>query len=122
MAKTILIIDDEVDILKTLAYRFRKRGYTVATAENGLSALESLKDLTPDLILLDYRMPDLDGVEVCRRIRKFDHLKKVPIIFFTASPFEFQREDLAHMQAQDSINKLADFSRLLDLVRRYTES
>ena len=80
MSKTILIVDDEKDLRTLLKRYFELNGYFVDTAENGLKAIEKA-GLQPDLILLDINMPDMDGLEVCRRIRDF---VSCPILFLTA--------------------------------------
>lgn len=80
MSKTILIVDDEKDMSTMLKRYFEMNGYFVLVAENGLRAIEKAGK-QPDLILLDINMPDLDGIEVCRRIRDF---VSCPILFLTA--------------------------------------
>ena len=80
MEKTILIVDDEKDMNAMLKRYFELNGYLVQTAENGTQAIEKAGK-QPDLILLDINMPDLDGLEVCRRIRDF---VSCPILFLTA--------------------------------------
>ena len=80
MRKTILIVDDEKDMNAMLKRYFELNGYFVQTAQNGLQAIEKAGK-QPDIILLDINMPDLDGVEVCRRIRDF---VACPILFLTA--------------------------------------
>ena len=77
MRKTILIVDDEKDMNAMLKRYFELNGYFVQTAQNGLQAIEKAGK-QPDIILLDINMPDLDGVEVCRRIRDF---VACPILF-----------------------------------------
>ena len=80
MAYKILIIDDDTELLKMLKKYFEIKKYEVITAENGVEGLQKIK-LQPDIILLDVNMPNLDGIEVCRRVRD-----KVacPILFLTA--------------------------------------
>ncbi len=80
MDSTILIVDDEADIVSTLRDYFLYNGYRVLTAENGRQAIEKAGK-QPDLILLDINMPDTDGLEVCARIRAFVNC---PILFLTA--------------------------------------
>jgi len=80
MSNTILIVDDEADIVSTLADYFLYNDYNVMTATNGMEAIEKAGK-QPDLILLDINMPDLDGLEVCARIRGF---VSCPILFLTA--------------------------------------
>lgn len=80
MQSKILIVDDELDIVTMLRHFFTSKGYQVFTAANGSEALRQTEN-SPDLILLDIQMPDIDGLEVCRRIR--DHIS-CPILFLTA--------------------------------------
>lgn len=87
MGYKILVVDDDIDLLKMLTSFFSLKSYTVITAENGWAALEKLK-VTPDLILLDVNMPGLDGIELCKKIR--DKVS-CPIIFLTARVDEDDR-------------------------------
>lgn len=80
MEKKLLIVDDEQDMIAMLKRYFELSGYYVMVAENGLQAIEKAGK-QPDLILLDINMPDIDGIEVCRRIRDF---VSCPILFLTA--------------------------------------
>ena len=80
MPDTLLIVDDEKDIRDMLCRCFRRRGYQVLSASGGGEAL-ALAERQPDLILLDVTMPDMDGLEVCRRIRED---VSCPILFLTA--------------------------------------
>lgn len=92
----ILIVDDESDILEFLTYNLKKEGYEVHTANNGREGLELAKKILPHLIVLDIMMPEMDGVEVCRRIRKIPELDKSVIAFLTA-----KNEDLSQINALD---------------------
>ncbi len=78
----ILVVDDEEGLADMVASALRFAGYGVSTESNGFDALRSIKDRTPDLVVLDVNMPEIDGFEVCRRIRR-DGLQ-VPVIFLTA--------------------------------------
>ena len=69
MNSTILVVDDELDILEFVGYNLRKEGYIVLTANNGLAAIEIAQEKTPDLVILDVMMPDMDGIETCERMR-----------------------------------------------------
>ena len=79
----ILLVDDEKDILEFLTYNLKQEGYEVSSAVNGIDALNRLTD-NPDLIILDVMMPEIDGLEVCRRIRKTPGFENKPVIFLTA--------------------------------------
>ena len=78
----ILVVDDEDGLADMVASALRFAGYGVSTENNGFDALRAIKDRTPDLVVLDVNMPEIDGFEVCRRIRR-DGLQ-VPVIFLTA--------------------------------------
>jgi two-component system alkaline phosphatase synthesis response regulator PhoP len=85
---TILLVDDEDDILDLLAYNFAREGFDVARARDGVEALEKAHALHPDLIILDVMMPEMDGLEVCRRLRQDAHLRTTPILMLTAKTDE----------------------------------
>ena len=82
--KKILIADDEHKILMTLEYSFRKIGYDVFIARDGTEVLEILKSMTPDIILLDIMMPNLDGYSTLEEIKKIDKMRQTKIIFLSA--------------------------------------
>lgn len=81
--KTILIVDDEQDFVKTTSLRLRFEGYDTVEANDGLAALERVKERKPDLILLDIMMPGMSGVEVFERLRSNEDTNSIPIIFLT---------------------------------------
>ena len=85
MAKKILVVDDEIDILEVLTFRLEKLGYEISSAADGQKALDLLEKEIPDLILLDLRLPVIDGYEVCRRVKNEEKWKNIPIIMLTAS-------------------------------------
>lgn len=80
--RKILVVDDEESLADMLATALRFAGYEVASEPTGLDALQAIKDTPPDLVILDVNLPDIDGFEVCRRIRN-DGFKS-PVIFLTA--------------------------------------
>ncbi len=80
----ILIVDDTVDTVELLTKRFRAEGYDTAAAYDGEEALRQVRDYEPDIILLDVMMPRLDGYEVCRRLKKDETTKHIPILMLTA--------------------------------------
>ncbi len=71
---TILLVDDEPDILEIVGYNLSSEGYTVITAENGVQAVKLAKKKKPHLIILDVMMPEMDGIEACEQIRKIPEL------------------------------------------------
>ena len=80
----ILVIEDEADLREVLAYNFTREGFQVSTAANGTEGLRLAREKKPDLILLDLMLPDLDGLEVCRRVRAEPDLATTAIIVVTA--------------------------------------
>lgn len=101
MKDVILIVDDEADIVSTLEDYFLYNNYTVLTAANGIEAIEKAGK-QPDLILLDINMPDIDGLEVCAKIRDFVHC---PILFLTARVEDSDKIKGFGMGADDYIVK-----------------
>jgi pilus assembly protein CpaE len=84
MAEKILIIDDDVDTLRLVGLMLQRQGYEISAASNGSQGLAKALEERPDLILLDVMMPDMDGYEVARRLRKNPVTLTVPILMFTA--------------------------------------
>lgn len=84
MAEKILIIDDDVDTLRLVGLMLQRQGYQITAASNGEQGLAKAFDERPDLILLDVMMPDMDGYEVARRLRKNPATVSIPILMFTA--------------------------------------
>ena len=84
MAEKILIVDDDIDSLKLIGLMLQRQGYEVTAASNGTQAIARAAAERPDLIILDVMMPDLDGYEICRRLRANPITQPIPIIMFTA--------------------------------------
>ena len=102
MAQRVLIVDDEPNILATVAPLFRSRGYEAYTAMTGRAALESVDHDQPDLVVLDLGLPDIDGVEVCQRIREH---AAVPIIVLSARGAEADKVRALDAGADDYVTK-----------------
>jgi two-component system alkaline phosphatase synthesis response regulator PhoP len=122
----VLIVDNEEDILELLSYNLEKEGYTIETAANGLEALDKAKNFNPQLILLDIMMPELDGVETCRRLRQLPKFKDTYIIFLTARSEEFSEIAAFEAGGNDYLNKpikpRALMSRVSAFFKRDTQS
>jgi two-component system alkaline phosphatase synthesis response regulator PhoP len=102
---TILIVDDEPDILEFLSYNIRKEGYKVFTASNGMEALRLVQQINPSLILLDVMMPKMDGIETCQVIRKDLNMVQPIIAFLTARTEDYAQIAGFEAGADDYINK-----------------
>ena len=105
MAKKILIVDDEKDIVELVRYNLEKEGFKCYVAFDGEDAVEKAKDKKPDLVLLDIMMPKMDGIEACRQIREIDSLKSVFIAFLTARSEEYSELAGFDVGADDYITK-----------------
>jgi two-component system alkaline phosphatase synthesis response regulator PhoP len=117
MASTILVVDDEKDILELLKYNLEKEGYRVLTAHNGKEALRCVKQ-HPDLVVLDVMMPELDGWEVCKAIRRDPATTKIPIVFLTARDSEVDEVVGLELGADDYITKPVKIRTFLARIKR----
>ena len=89
--KKILIVDDEPDVVDLLTYHLRSKGYQVESVLDPNSSIGSARSFSPDLVILDIMMPDLNGIQICRIMRADPKLKNVPIVFLTAKGEETDR-------------------------------
>ncbi len=110
----ILIVEDEAPLAETVAYNLREEGYKVYVAPDGLSALELLKTEKPDIVLLDVMLPGIDGLEVCRLIRKESD---VPVLMLTAKSREIDKVVGLEVGADDYITKPFGMMELIARVR-----
>jgi two-component system, OmpR family, alkaline phosphatase synthesis response regulator PhoP len=102
---TILLVDDEDDILEIVGYNLRKEGYQVIIAHDGKEAILKAIESKPHLIFLDIMMPEMDGIETCRELRKIKELKDTIIVFFTARSEDFTQILGLDTGADDYITK-----------------
>jgi two-component system alkaline phosphatase synthesis response regulator PhoP len=116
LAKTILVVDDERDIVDMLKYNLEKEGYRVLAAPDGKKALEMATKL-PDLVLLDVMMPELDGWEVARRMRGEKKTNQIPIVFLTARTSEVDEIVGLELGADDYIVKPISLPKLMARIR-----
>ncbi|MEO8681497.1 MAG: response regulator transcription factor [Vicinamibacterales bacterium] len=114
MSARILLVEDEVAILRTLGPLLQTHGYTVETAATGHAALKMAAAQPPDLIVLDLGLPDLDGTEVCRRIRESS---KVPILVLSARGGEADKVRALDLGADDFVTKPFGPEELLARIR-----
>ena len=120
MAQTVLIVDDEKNIVNIIAFNLKKEGYEVLTAGDGEEAVAIADEKNPDLILLDIMMPKMDGYEACRKIREKHNM---PIIMLTARAEELDKVLGLEMGADDYVTKpfvpLELLARVNSHLRRY---
>ncbi|MEW6097328.1 MAG: response regulator [bacterium] len=114
--KHILVVDDEREILNLIRDTLEIKGYEVSTAQSGEEALEELKEKIPHLIILDILMPEIDGYEVCQRIRKNSALKYLPIIMLTGKDSVADEIKGWRMGIAEYITKPFDIEELLAII------
>ncbi len=120
-ARHILIVDDAADARTLLRLILTtKGGYTTTEATSGAEALAQIRRQRPDAIILDYMMPDMDGLEVCRRLRAMPDLRDLPILMLTAQPNPALREQALAAGVTSFMTKPAAPADLLAEIRRLT--
>ncbi|MBZ9652439.1 response regulator transcription factor [Psychroflexus montanilacus] len=120
---TILVVDDDPDILEILSYNLNAEGYKVVTAENGLEAVKKAKKKKPQLVILDVMMPEMDGIEACEQIRETKGLENTIITFLTARGEDYSQVAGFDAGADDYITKPVKpkvlMSKVKALLRRF---
>ncbi len=114
MAETILVVEDEPSLQETLVYNLEKQGYTVEAAGDGRTAIAAARRKKPDLIVLDIMLPELDGFEVCKILRKE---MTVPILMLTARDDEIDRVVGLEVGADDYLTKPFSMRELMARVK-----
>lgn len=114
--KTILVVDDERDLLDLIEYNLKKEGYDVLKAEDGLDGIRMAKKYKPDLVLLDIMMPQMDGLEACEQIRADEEIKHTPIIFLTAKSDEKTEVQGLNLGADDYLTKPISTAKLVSRI------
>ncbi|GCE19219.1 response regulator transcription factor [Dictyobacter kobayashii] len=117
MVRKILVVDDEAVLLDTISYNLEQAGYQVTKAADGLSALDAARTETPDLVILDIMLPGIDGLEVCRQLRRERLTAVVPIIMLTAKGDEIDKVVGLEVGADDYMTKPFGRRELLARVR-----
>ena len=113
----ILIIDDEPDLVELLKYNLAKEGYKVEFAFNGFDGLRASEVFKPDLLILDIMLPDINGYEVCKRIKRTSDVSPVPIIFLSAKQEEVDKVLGFESGAEDYITKPFSVAELMARIR-----
>ena len=117
MARTILVIDDEPELVKLLDYNLTKAGYLVLGAKDGETGLAAARKHAPDAVILDVMMPGLDGWEVCKRLRQDTGTSAIPILMLTAKAEEGDRVLGLELGADDYVSKPFGVRELLARVK-----
>ena len=117
MSANIYIVEDEEPIITLIKYNLEKEGYKVSYSDNGNDGIKGIKDSLPDLVLLDWMLPDFSGVEICKNLKKDIKFKNIPIIMLTAKGEEEDKIKGLNSGADDYITKPFSFLELLARVK-----
>lgn len=118
--RKVLLVDDNPDVLWLLNDLLRRSlEVEVSTAENGKVAVETAREVQPDLILMDLMMPVMNGLEAIREIKSDENMNKIPVVAFTALINTFQRDEVMKHGFVECLEKPLDFDQLKDMVFRY---
>lgn len=119
----IAIVEDEKDILELLSYHLKKAGYNIISFEKGGDFLDFLKSEIPDLLILDLMLPDIDGLEICKHIKRDASYSSIPVIILTARGEEIDKVLGLEIGADDYITKPFSIKELIArvkaVIRRY---
>ena len=120
--KTILVADDESHILNVVSLKLRNAGFKVLTARDGQEALEMAQQQHPDLLITDYHMPQLSGLELCRRLKQDASLPQIPVIMLTARGYHLEPQDTEQSGSLRMLSKPFSPRQLLATVNEVLEA
>ena len=115
--KKVLIVDDEEHIRELIKFNLKKEGYDTEVAVNGTEALKIIREIKFDLILLDLMLPEIDGLEVCKEIRRNEETSDIPVMMITAKGEEFDKVLGLELGADDYITKPFSIRELMARVK-----
>src|SRR6266481_4186791 len=116
MRNRVLVVEDDQDLVELLDFNLKSAGFSTSTATNGVQALQMARSISPDLILLDLMLPELDGFAVCEILRRDPVTAEVPIIMLTALSSELARFTGLECGANDYITKPFSPKKLISRV------
>ncbi|MCX6074341.1 MAG: response regulator [Campylobacterales bacterium] len=120
--KTILLLDDNEDAVVLQTIILESDGFSVQSAINGVQGLEKLKTFHPDIIVSDVLMPEMDGFEFCRAVKRDDNLKNIPVVFYSAQYTDEEDKELADdVGAEGFIYKPIEMETFLTIINRILE-
>ena len=117
MKGKIFIIEDETSIIQLVQHNLEKEGFVVSSSTNGNDGLKELKKFEPNLLLLDWMLPDLSGIDVCKSLRRDKNLKNLPIIMLTAKGEEEDKVKGLESGVDDYITKPFGFNELMARIK-----
>ena len=116
MTKTIMIVEDEIQILELLLTVFRLEGYEVLSAKTGDEALRMSRELEPDILILDKRLPDIDGIEVCTSLKTNEKTSNLKILMLSGLSQEYDLKEAYQAKADAYMTKPFRIKSLVDKV------
>jgi len=119
-APLVMVVDDSLTVRKITSRMLAREGYEVATAKDGVDALQQLQEMKPDCILLDVEMPRMDGFEFARNVRADEATKAIPIIMITSRTADKHRNHALELGVNEYMGKPYQEEQLLALIKRYT--
>ncbi|MEE8534948.1 MAG: response regulator [Kiloniellales bacterium] len=119
MTQSILVVDDEPNIVMSLEFLIKQAGYEVRVARDGEAALQAIEEQPPDLVLLDVMMPKRDGFDVCETIRANPAWKDIPIIMLTAKGRDVEREKGLALGADAYITKPISTREAMERIKQF---
>jgi DNA-binding response OmpR family regulator len=122
MRKKLLIVEDNTELLELLRLGFKQAGFSVSTAANGLDALKKARSVSPDLIVLDLILPELDGFAVCEALKKDRDTAAIPVIMLTGLTSEFTRFAGLESGADEYVTKPISPTQLLPRIKHWIGS
>lgn len=103
--KKVLVVDDEIHIVHVVAIKLRNNGYEVITAQDGAEAFDLVLSEKPDIVVTDYQMPVMTGVELVRRLRQCEQAKDIPVIMLTARSFAIEDDQKENLNISEFLSK-----------------
>ena len=103
--KKVLVVDDEIHIVHVVAIKLRNNGYEVITANNGAEALELARQERPDMVVTDYQMPVMSGLELVKELREDERTKDIPAILLTARSFAITKDQQEELEISACLSK-----------------
>jgi len=103
--RRVLVVDDEIHIVHVVTIKLRNNGYEVTSAENGAEAFELAREEKPDIIVTDFQMPVMTGLQLVEKLRQCEEMKDIPVIMLTARGFAVENKSKEELQISEFLGK-----------------
>ncbi len=118
MRKTILLVDDSNSIRESVSFFLEESGFSIIKAIDGSNGLEKLENSTPDMIITDLHMPNMNGIELIREVRKNEKFKRLPILLLTTETLKEKKLEAKNAGATAWLNKPFDKKKLMKVINK----